>query len=136
MTPGFIDMHTHSDLQPLVDPLYECKLYQGVTTDVIGHDGLGLAPARPDTAEILREQLAAWNGLPDIERDWTTISTYLDRFEESSGGQCRDLRAAGHGADGGDRHGEPRADARRNGSHEGASSINPCVKAPSACPPA
>ena len=84
VTPGFIDMHTHSDLQPLVDPLYECKLYQGVTTDVIGHDGLGLAPARPDTAEILREQLAAWNGLPDIERDWTTISTYLDRFEESS----------------------------------------------------
>ena len=84
VTPGFIDMHTHSDLQPLVDPLYECKLYQGVTTDVIGHDGLGLAPARPDTAEILREQLAAWNGLPDIERDWTTISTYLDRFEEST----------------------------------------------------
>ena len=84
VTPGFIDMHTHSDLQPLVDPLYACKLYQGVTTDVIGHDGLGLAPARPDTAEILREQLAAWNGLPDIERDWTTISAYLDRFEESS----------------------------------------------------
>ena len=82
VSPGFIDMHTHSDLQPLVNPLYECKLYQGVTTDVIGHDGLGLAPVRPDTAEILREQLAAWNGLPDFDRDWTTITTYLDCFDE------------------------------------------------------
>ena len=26
----------------------------------------------------------AWNGLPDLERDWGTISTYLDRFEEGS----------------------------------------------------
>lgn len=79
--PGFIDMHTHSDLQPLVNPLHECKLYQGVTTDVIGHDGLGLAPARPQTAAILREQLAAWNGLPEIDRDWRTLTQYLDRFD-------------------------------------------------------
>ena len=81
VSPGFMDMHTHSDLQPLVNPLHECKLYQGVTTDVIGHDGLGLAPVTPDTRDILRDQLAAWNGLPDIERDWGTLSTYLDRFD-------------------------------------------------------
>ena len=82
--PGFIDMHTHSDLQPLANPIYECKLYQGVTTDVIGHDGLGLAPATPETRDILTEQLAAWNGLPAIDRDWTTLTEYLDRFDEAS----------------------------------------------------
>ncbi len=82
--PGFIDMHTHSDLQPLVNPLHECKLYQGVTTDVIGHDGLGLAPVTPETADVLRDQLSAWNGLPDIDRDWTTLTTYLDRFDQGS----------------------------------------------------
>ena len=82
--PGFIDMHTHSDLQPLVNPLHECKLYQGVTTDVIGHDGLGLAPVTPETADVLRDQLSAWNGLPDIDRDWTTLTTYLDHFEQGS----------------------------------------------------
>ncbi len=82
VSPGFIDMHTHSDLQPLVDPIHECKLYQGVTTDVIGHDGLGLAPVTADTREILAEQLAAWNGLPDFDRDWTTLSQYLDHFDE------------------------------------------------------
>jgi N-acyl-D-amino-acid deacylase len=79
--PGFIDMHTHSDLYPLYNPLMECKIRQGVTTEVVGHDGLGLAPVTPQTATQLREQLAGWNGRPDLEWDWSTITTYLDRFE-------------------------------------------------------
>ncbi|MDE2952861.1 MAG: D-aminoacylase [Chloroflexota bacterium] len=83
VSPGFIDMHTHSDLQPLVNPRQECKIYQGVTTDVIGHDGLGLAPASPETAAILRDQLSAWNGLPEIDRDWRTLTDYLDRFDDA-----------------------------------------------------
>lgn len=79
--PGFIDMHTHSDLYPLYNPLMECKIRQGVTTEVVAHDGLGLAPVTPQTAKQLREQLAGWNGRPDLEWDWGTITTYLDRFE-------------------------------------------------------
>lgn len=82
--PGFIDMHTHSDLQPLANPLHECKTRQGVTTEVIGHDGLGLAPITPETAQILQDQLAGWNGRPDIDWNWTTITTYLDRFDEAT----------------------------------------------------
>ncbi|KPK13615.1 MAG: N-acyl-D-amino acid deacylase, partial [Anaerolineae bacterium SG8_19] len=81
LTPGFIDMHTHSDLRPLVDPLQECKIRQGVTTEVIGHDGLGLAPVTPKTGTMLREQLAGWNGNPNLEWNWSTITTYLDRFD-------------------------------------------------------
>lgn len=84
LCPGFIDMHTHSDLQALVEPTHASKLYQGVTTDVIGHDGLGLAPVTPETRDILQEQLAAWNGLPDYDRDWTTLTQYLDRFDGGS----------------------------------------------------
>ena len=84
VSPGFIDMHTHSDLQPLVNPAHPCKIYQGVTTDVIGHDGLGLAPVTPETSAILQEQLAAWNGLDAIDRDWTTLTQYLDRFDNAT----------------------------------------------------
>jgi N-acyl-D-amino-acid deacylase len=78
--PGFIDVHTHSDLQALVSPLQECKIRQGVTTEVVGHDGLGLAPLTPHTAAILREQLVGLNGRPDVDWDWSTIADYLDRF--------------------------------------------------------
>lgn len=82
--PGFIDMHTHSDLQPLINPLHECKIRQGVTTDVIGHDGLGLAPITPQTATILQEQVTGWNGHADFDWDWTTLTTYLDRFDNQT----------------------------------------------------
>lgn len=82
--PGFIDVHTHSDLQPLAHPLHECKIRQGVTTEVVGHDGLGLAPITPATAKILQEQLAGWNGRPDMDWNWATITEYLDRFENAT----------------------------------------------------
>lgn len=85
VTPGFVDFHTHSDLQPLADPLYECKTRQGVTLDIIGQDGLGLAPVTSETAAQLRSQLAGWNGdPPNVEWNWRTVTEYLDRFENAS----------------------------------------------------
>lgn len=82
VTPGFVDMHTHSDLQPLANPLHECKTRQGVTLDVIGQDGLGLAPVTPATAAQLRSQLAGWNGdPPNVDWNWRTVTEYLDRFD-------------------------------------------------------
>lgn len=85
VTPGFVDFHTHSDLQPLADPLYECKTRQGVTLDVIGQDGLGLAPVTSETAAQLRSQLAGWNGdPPNVEWNWRTVTEYLDRFENTT----------------------------------------------------
>ncbi len=83
--PGFVDFHTHSDLQALAKPLQEMKTRQGVTTEVIGHDGLGLAPVTKQTAEQLRTQLAGWNGdPPEVDWNWSTITEYLDRFEQHS----------------------------------------------------
>ena len=82
VTPGFVDMHTHSDLQPLANPLHECKARQGVTLEVIGQDGLGLAPVTPTTAAQLRSQLAGWNGdPPNVEWNWSTVTEYLDHFD-------------------------------------------------------
>lgn len=85
VTPGFVDFHTHSDLQPLADPLYECKTRQGVTLDVIGQDGLGLAPVTQETAAQLRSQLAGWNGDPqNVEWNWRTVTEYLDCFDNTT----------------------------------------------------
>jgi N-acyl-D-amino-acid deacylase len=81
--PGFIDMHTHSDLQLLQNPFHECKIRQGVTTDVLGHDGLGLAPINPRTRVILQKQLAGWNGTLNRDWNWTTVTTYLDQFDQN-----------------------------------------------------
>lgn len=42
--PGFIDAHSHSDAYLLVEPDAQSKLYQGVTTEVVGNCGSSAAP--------------------------------------------------------------------------------------------
>ena len=58
--PGFIDVHTHSDLAALADPLDEPKIRQGVTTDFIGMDGMGYAPL---SRQNLERMLRNWSGI-------------------------------------------------------------------------
>ncbi|WP_249175127.1 amidohydrolase family protein, partial [Clostridium tyrobutyricum] len=41
--PGFIDTHSHSDVQILLDPYVEPKVRQGITTEVLGQDGVSTA---------------------------------------------------------------------------------------------
>ena len=44
LAPGFIDAHTHSDVQLFPDPSRLCKLRQGVTTEVGGNCGHSISP--------------------------------------------------------------------------------------------
>jgi N-acyl-D-amino-acid deacylase len=82
--PGFIDMHTHSDLQLLANPPHEAKVHQGVTLDVLGQDGLSYAPVTTDDILVqLRRQLAGWNDdPPGFDLSWRTVGEYLDRLDE------------------------------------------------------
>lgn len=81
LAPGFIDMHAHSDLALLSDPQHLAKVAQGCTFEVVGQDGLSYAPADSKTLEALWDQLAAWNGKPDVDLDWRTVGEYLDRLD-------------------------------------------------------
>ncbi|GLU47324.1 N-acyl-D-amino-acid deacylase family protein [Nocardiopsis ansamitocini] len=78
VAPGFIDMHAHSDLAVLADPAHEAKVAQGVTTEVLGQDGLGYAPVTDATMPAVREQIAGWNGTPDLDYAWRSVADYLD----------------------------------------------------------
>ncbi len=78
VAPGFIDMHAHSDLAVLTDSAHLAKVSQGVTTEVLGQDGLSYVPATDATMPILREQLAGWNGIPDgLDFSWRSVADYL-----------------------------------------------------------
>src|SRR3954447_17019345 len=44
VAPGFIDLHSHSGLMILAEPRHEPKVRQGVTTEIVGVDGLSYAP--------------------------------------------------------------------------------------------
>jgi N-acyl-D-amino-acid deacylase len=84
VAPGFIDLHSHSGLMIFADPLHEPKVRQGVTTEVIGVDGLSYAPI-PDPADLeaLVHMNAGLDGAPDEAKphDWSSVETYLDRLQ-------------------------------------------------------
>ena len=83
LSPGFIDMHSHSDLQILVNPDHTAKVSQGVTLEVLGQDGLSFAPIDDPTRAVVRRQIAGWNGEPDdFDFSWSTVAGYLDRLDQ------------------------------------------------------
>ncbi|MFG3700651.1 amidohydrolase family protein [Micromonospora sp. NPDC047620] len=68
VTPGFIDVHTHSDLLAGDDAqrevLRRAPLVQGVTTEICGNCGISPFPVPPEHAGPVRELLAATFGPP------------------------------------------------------------------------
>src|SRR6516165_2202949 len=82
VTPGFIDIKTHSDFTLPINPKAESKLRQGVTSEIIGHCGYSVAPVLPGKAELLRDYLspsAPW--LPFRE---TSFTDYMATFPTTS----------------------------------------------------
>lgn len=61
ITPGFIDLHAHSDLSFLIDPHADSKLRQGVTLELVGNCGMSYcAPLNDCTMETYEGWLPAW----------------------------------------------------------------------------
>ena len=69
LTPGFIDMHSHSDLGVIADKAHLSKVTQGVTLEVVGQDGLSYVPSNEKVQAELRAQLYGWNGTLN-DHDW------------------------------------------------------------------
>ena len=81
-TPGFIDMHSHSDLQYLQAP-NDVKIRQGVTTELFGQDGLGVAPVEDKDRKLVAELTAGLLGQvpPDLWK-WNTMAEYMNALEQ------------------------------------------------------
>jgi N-acyl-D-aspartate/D-glutamate deacylase len=79
VAPGFIDLHTHSDIPLLIDGTAQSKVRQGVTVDVIG-ESTSVAPRDGLAADAGRD-FAAEGGAEAATFDWTTFSQYFARLE-------------------------------------------------------
>ncbi len=79
VSPGFIDIHTHSDLTLLINPYADSKIRQGVTTEVVGNCGVSAAPTRKRTLNLLKDE---WGSqAEEVKWNWTTFDEYLSRLE-------------------------------------------------------
>lgn len=94
--PGFIDMHSHSDLAILSRPPPQQKIRQGVTTELLGQDGLSVAPVKGPMKKELAKYLAGIAGELDREWPWSTVGEYLKEIERC-GIQVNVATYVGHG---------------------------------------
>ncbi len=77
--PGFIDIHTHSDMPLLIEGAAHSHVRQGVTTNVIGNCGTSLAPVTDRSVEYLRARAEE----AGVDFEWRSMAEYLDCLEES-----------------------------------------------------
>ncbi|MGE0799742.1 MAG: amidohydrolase family protein [Lautropia sp.] len=82
VTPGFIDIHTHSDATLMADADGYSLLMQGVTTEIIGNCGFSCAPCLQQ--ELLEKFMVG--RLPGQSFSWTGFGDYLDRLQQNQPG--------------------------------------------------
>jgi N-acyl-D-aspartate/D-glutamate deacylase len=92
ITPGFVDIHAHSELTLLADGRGASKVRQGVTSEISGQCGFSAAPLLGQA----REELPVFLNRLAIEPDWETMAGYLDRLERQ-GMALNFGTLAGHG---------------------------------------
>jgi N-acyl-D-amino-acid deacylase len=78
VTPGFIDIKTHSDFVLPINPKAESKVRQGVTTEIIGHCGFSVAPVLAGKTRLLADYLSG--GAPWLPFREIGFPEYLDTF--------------------------------------------------------
>lgn len=84
VAPGFIDTHSHSDLELFIEPYLSPKVFQGITTEILGQDGISMAPLPEKYISPWRKNLAGLDGdSDDIDWHYKTTEGYLKNIEKS-----------------------------------------------------
>jgi N-acyl-D-amino-acid deacylase len=86
VSPGFIDMHSHSDFTLLVHPEAESKIRQGVTTELVGNCGGSPAPVPDERFDDFMQYMVGLGGLyrkalsPE-DWKWKTLTQFYEELE-------------------------------------------------------
>jgi len=76
ISPGFIDLHSHSDRTIFEAPTADSKILQGVTTDVVGNCGLSPFPVAAEHRAELADYLSLLEEGADTAIDWVDCAGF------------------------------------------------------------
>ena len=80
VSPGFVDLHTHSDFTLAANGRAESQVHQGVTTEVVGQCGVSCAPARSNS-DIALMSPGFIEGA--VNANWRSFGDYLDHLDKT-----------------------------------------------------
>ncbi len=83
VSPGFIDIHTHTDMELIVNPKAESKIRQGITTEISGNCGYSPFPLSKNDAIELSKNTKEKYG---IDVHWNNIKGFLDEIRKRGTG--------------------------------------------------
>ena len=84
LAPGFIDTHTHSEGALLHDPQHANGLRQGITTEIVGLDGMSWAPLSPPNFRLYARYLGGILGDPPLELDMSSIAAFRAHYHRKA----------------------------------------------------
>lgn len=79
ISPGFIDLHTHSDFTLPLFPRAASMVRQGVTTQLVGNCGFSPFPVVPERLDLLKSYSAFIDG--GLSWDWRTLTDFANMLE-------------------------------------------------------
>jgi N-acyl-D-amino-acid deacylase len=82
VSPGFIDTHAHSDAALLTDPQHANGLRQGITTEILGPDGLSYAPLSAENYPVYRKYLAGILGEAPEDLDMSSVASFRSHYHK------------------------------------------------------
>lgn len=96
LTPGFINTHSHSELEIFKNPDLPAVIGQGITTEVLGQDGSSVTPIDDMHLVELTESMTSLCGKMDRSYWWRSYKEYMEAVEEVNPA-VRYVGLVGHG---------------------------------------
>jgi len=96
LTPGFINCHSHCELHPFYNPRMLQSVGQGITTELVGQDGLSVAPIDDAHAAELTENMICLCGKAEKTFWWRSHADFMHLVEEQNPA-CRFVGLLGSG---------------------------------------
>ena len=95
VSPGFIDTHSHADFDILRDPQHIYGISQGVTTEILSPDGIGIVPLDKSKSKKHIDYLSGILGHPPEDFDGTSFESAKKFYHKKS--KINVAVFAGHG---------------------------------------
>ena len=84
VAPGFIDTHTHSEGPLLHDPQHAYGLRQGITTEIVGLDGMSWAPLSRENFRLYARYLGGILGDPPPDLDMSSVAAFREHYHRKA----------------------------------------------------